>query len=544
MPEIDFEVRLDSFEMLAGNSELDGDNEPYLLVVRVKVDNVLVPSGGGMPSLSLVVQALGNQGNLGAASDGIEAGAGASGVPIAVGRWRDTLRIPAQIPPVMCSDVEPATLAALVVVALEEDNLTADHVEAGRAELEAFVREKLQGLISGGMPALADLSPKALANTIATWKAEAIERLTGAVTDAVMQIWKFTPVTLPVLFHEANVDDFVGVGLAGPINFTQLRQQHGGPMPFTLVINNPDDNQGTFRLQGTVRTRALREQDPIRVAAVARGQRLDVIARDDDHKLYRSKWNGESWTPWNALGAGTFISGPAAAQRGPKILDLVALGEDRHYYYGVYDGSGEPAWGMIAPAWFNYSDPALVARATAELVIIGLSDDRRYVTSTRNPLAGTWSSWKHIGQGKFVTGPSACVRANGHIAVFGVGDDRRVWWNSSDGDGWSGWKAIGAGTLTGAPAVIATGDQIDLFGRGDDRQMYRATYSGGAWSDWKASVSPESKATFYSAPAVTSRAAGTFDLFALGDDRNMFHNYFDGSKWHGWMRDTPARAFL
>jgi hypothetical protein len=272
---------------------------------------------------------------------------------------------------------------------------------------------------------------------------------------------------------------------------------------------------------------------------------IHVFARGDDRRIYRNVWNGTVWSGWQTdIGAGTFVSGPAAVVTKDGTIHVFACGEDRKIWHSFGKGNVWSGWGDsdLAGGTFT-SAPAAVVTPDGVIHIFARGDDRNIWHNFGNEK--TWNGWKgdELGHGALLmSAPAAVVTKDGTIHVFALGEDRTVWHGFGKGQVWNTWKGgeLGTGTLTSGPtAVVTTDGFIHILGRGDDRNIWHSFYNGNTWIGWKPHFS---KATFMSGVA-TAISGNKVHAFALDDARSIVHSSLVGQTWSGWGSELPGGTF-
>jgi hypothetical protein len=252
-------------------------------------------------------------------------------------------------------------------------------------------------------------------------------------------------------------------------------------------------------------------------AASRMTNRLDVVSRGSDGKVWRKQWNGGSWTAWGPLG-GTPAGDPAIVSRAANRLDVFVRGTDNRIWRKVLTGTTWSKW--VAPAGTVAGDPAVSSWAVNRLDLFARGTNNRLQHRSWN---GTgWSAWETL-PGAFTGDPAAVSWGANRIDVFVRGTDnqlRHKWWN---GTGWSGWEALG-GVLAGDPAVASWApNRLDVVVRGTDNRLYHKIWSGTTWSGWTASGS----GVLAGDPAAVSWGPGRIDAFARANDDQLLHKYFN-----------------
>lgn len=176
------------------------------------------------------------------------------------------------------------------------------------------------------------------------------------------------------------------------------------------------------------------------------------------------------------------------------------------------------------------------------LQIFAITLTGRVVTSSRVWWVGADRKWSDVSwllDSDFISGTevAAISRTSGHIDLFAVGKDRKVW-SAAKGpnkeDTWVGWFQILDGTLLpGTPisAVSRSEGHVDLFAIGRDGCIWTAAWGPhtDGWKGWN-KISTEVFAQG-STIAATARSANNIDLFLGGFDGNIWSVAWNGGEW-------------
>lgn len=253
---------------------------------------------------------------------------------------------------------------------------------------------------------------------------------------------------------------------------------------------------------------ALEGEITSRPAAASRGpNRLDVFARLPDNTLGHRQFENGQWTPWESFGKpaeSTLTSAPAAVGGPNERLDVLVRGEKNVLYWWSRDATQQAKWEAL-------TDGDSVGRLRG-----GVFDEP--AISSPNP-----------GQ------LDAVVRAFGRIGIGGPNMPiRKGLWHRTFSNGvWaSGWRFVeNSSNLNAAPAIVSNRvNPIDLSCRGNDNSLQNFVFDGG----WKGPFSMGG--ILISAPALSSRGAGTLDVFVQGTDKQVWTRSFDNNAWSGWKR--------
>jgi len=242
----------------------------------------------------------------------------------------------------------------------------------------------------------------------------------------------------------------------------------------------------------------------------------------------------------------------------------VGLFEGAHYYHcggyrPEYDckmrNLGVPFCRVCRQVIWNRIGPltALVARARAPISVIArfpehldvfaIADNGRTMSNWWSPASG-WAGWFQLmggvsspgGTGSPVT---AIHRYAGHIDLFTVGTDSRVysaWWDGNGG--WRPWFAIG--TLVCRPGSTVTAlsrydDHIDLFTTASDGRVMSTWWDvRSGWASWF----PLQGGVAANGASVTAvaRYPHHLDVFTVGTDNRVYSIWWDErSGWSNWF---------
>ena len=186
-----------------------------------------------------------------------------------------------------------------------------------------------------------------------------------------------------------------------------------------------------------------------------------------------------------------------------------------------------------------------LARYPEHLDVFAVADDGRTMSNWWDISSG-WAGWFGVSGGYASPGGAgspitAVARYSGHLDLFTVGTDNRVWscwWDHSGG--WSAWFHVG--TLVARPGstvnvVSRYTDHLDLFTTASNGAVMSIWWDAhGGWAaDWFA-VSGG-----VAAPGATVTAIARYpfhlDLFTVGTDNRVWSCWWDDrSGWSGWFR--------
>ncbi len=510
---MDVRIKLEKFKILATN-EGSGDDEPYLWVIYLKVDGTTLSVTSLSNARADFHAPSGSQNDLGFSSDDWGDLNEEVSIPKAIGEWNTQLTT-VTIPPGLDSTMgETLSVVAVVVVCIEEDATKASASEDGRKALVKTLKEEVNKSLRAGV------APKI--NEIAE---QAKDAVLDAITSASVSVLSFAPITSLIdLGGIVDPDDFIGSGLAGPVNFQQIRNSGVTGIPFTLIFAG----DGKYRVTGRIGRTDIPTLSTVGAVSLA-PNRIDVFGRGDDHRTWyvTSADSANNWGSFEAIGDGVFTSGPAVANSRSDGFDVCARGNDRRIWRAASSNGGK-SWGAWAPIGEGtfISAPAVVSRGPNRLDVFACGDDRRIWRAASSNGGNNWEvAWKPIEVGTFTSGPTAVSLSPNRLDVFARGNDRRIWHavSTNGGETWQqAWKPIPVGTFISAPTAVSRGPNLlDVFALGDDRRIWQAVSTNGG-ETWQQAWKPIPVGTFISSPTAVSRGPNLLDVFALGDDRRIW----------------------
>jgi FtsP/CotA-like multicopper oxidase with cupredoxin domain len=257
--------------------------------------------------------------------------------------------------------------------------------------------------------------------------------------------------------------------------------------------------------------------------AATEGGRLDMVVRGVDEALYHAHFDGSVWTDWQPVGGAT--SGrPVLAAGGGRTLDLVVRGIDNAIYRAHYDATAWAPFEALGGATLD--TPALVENAgVVDVVVRGLDSGIYHARYN----GSAWSAFQPVG-GATADTPALADTGRGTLALVVRGLDGGLYHARYDGTAWSPYLAIG-GASADAPALAAYGDgTLELVVRGLDDGIYHARYDGSVWSAFQAIGGATDQA-----PTLATTAGGMLDLVVQGLDGGIYHARFDGSVWTAFL---------
>jgi hypothetical protein len=212
-------------------------------------------------------------------------------------------------------------------------------------------------------------------------------------------------------------------------------------------------------------------------------------------------------------------------------------------------------WNRIGPLTTLSARPrapiSVIARFPEHLDVFAIASDGRTMSDWWNPTSG-WAGWFHVmggiaspgGAGSPVT---AIHRYAGHIDLFTVGTDNRVysaWWDGNGG--WRPWFRIGSLVCRPGSTVNALArynDHIDLFTTASDGRVMSIWWD--ARTDWAADWFHLQGGVAANGATVTAvaRYPHHLDVFTVGTDNRIYSVWWDErSGWSNWFALGTQRA--
>ena len=206
-----------------------------------------------------------------------------------------------------------------------------------------------------------------------------------------------------------------------------------------------------------------------------------------------------TWTPWEALSAGTaFTLGMAASSPAAQRLWLFATGSDAALWSRYWNGTVWSAWATLGGGLTSAPDATSTSNATWSVVRGTDTPARMYIIkNTGNLVAATaWAPFTVLPAlatgSTFASGPCISAWSDTRIDVFARGGATgSVWHNYSTDAGttwvyptWEDWG--GGGNLASDPDCVAWANgRIDLVARGSNNHIWHQFWQGSAFSVWE-----------------------------------------------------------
>jgi hypothetical protein len=293
-----------------------GDAEPYLWTVFFKIDGdgVALTDDLKLSGKATVVTTPGSHGNLGTSD--VNAGDDVQ-IPSAIGEWSQFLKpipVPSDLRPIVGDDL--GGVVGVVVVLMEEDNVTDDGAQAGHAALNSAVQNALDDIIATLGFGHADITDDDI-NAYLSKMQKAISDAVEAEQNFFENIWSFL-----------NADDLIGSRV---FYFKHDRLAGGEVTDFSQRWRNEGDWELYGRVNASVACTAAAAADANQILAELFGPAAEQMRafRDQEfrHENMRAWW---SMIDRNAPQLASAIrSDPNLAESAESLFKLAAQLHDR-----------------------------------------------------------------------------------------------------------------------------------------------------------------------------------------------------------------------
>jgi len=205
-------------------------------------------------------------------------------------------------------------------------------------------------------------------------------------------------------------------------------------------------------------------------------------------------------------------------------------------------GSSWSGFKKIGDGEFISSPAATLSADGKKLHVFGRGKDNKYWRAYSPDTGKNWNvAWSPVLNGLFTSAPAACMSADGNsVYLFGRGNDNKAWfaYSKNGGSNWAGFSTVGAGVFLSGLAACCTpdGNHVFLFGLGNDRRIWQASSNNGG-SSWYLAWKPLTNGEFYSAPAAVCSPNGKRIAVFARDKNKHFNACFTanyGENWSGW----------
>jgi hypothetical protein len=242
------------------------------------------------------------------------------------------------------------------------------------------------------------------------------------------------------------------------------------------------------------------------------------------------------FAPGEVQAAVKCASPPAAVRGTAGRTDVFVVGSDKQIYH--YRHAGKTGKWTSLGGSCQYGAGA-AAGPTGRLDVFTVAKSGHLVQKTHTE--GWSKEWKDLGQtpgGKCSSAPVAVANEAGHLTVFVLGADKKVY-QYTPGTKAGAWTSLGGSCQYGVGAAAGPAGRLDVFTVAKDGHLVQKTFTKAWGKEWHdLGIPPDKKCS--SAPAATERGArvDVFVLgsakFSLGMEMPMFQAKYDGKSWQ-WI---------
>jgi IgA Peptidase M64 len=241
-----------------------------------------------------------------------------------------------------------------------------------------------------------------------------------------------------------------------------------------------------------------------------------------------------------------------AIARFPEHLDVFAIAADGRTMSNWWDqNSGWAGWfhvqGGVSSADVAGSPVTSIARYTGHLDLFTVGTDNRVYSAWWDG-SGGWNGWFPIGDLQCRPGSTVNVvsRYSDHIDLFTTASDGRImstWWDARTG--WAGWFHVQGGVAASGATVTAVARypfHLDLFTVGTDNRVYSVWWDErSGWADWFPLGDLQCRSN--STVTVVSRFPDHLDLFTTASDGRIMSTWWNvRSGWADWFQVSGGVA--
>jgi len=260
---------------------------------------------------------------------------------------------------------------------------------------------------------------------------------------------------------------------------------------------------------------------------------------------------------WNRIGPLTLLSARrrtpiTVVDRFPEHLDVFAVADDGRTMSNWWDqASGWAGWfhlmGGIASGGGPGSPVTSIARYAGHLDVFTVGTDNR-VWSAWWDVATGWSAWFPLPGVQCRPGATVNVvsRYNDHLDLFTIAFDGRVmstWWDARTG--WGSWFQVSGGVAASGSPVTAIARypfHLDVFTVGTDNRVWSTWWDErSGWQSWfpigNLQCRPDATVT------AISRFPDQIDLFTTASDGRIMSTWWNyRTGWGNWFQVSGGLA--
>ncbi|MFN8227320.1 MAG: hypothetical protein U0R18_11485 [Mycobacterium sp.] len=541
--EVGVRVQLDKLKVsrvddgfLAGSAD-----EPYLWLIAAKVDGTTIFENSPGTATVAVLSTSAAPGNLGPASQGVEAGRTIA-IPKSVGRIDTTLR---GTTGGVLTLTQFATLVVAIAALEHDDSRVGDIVDLhdvviteSKRRLETELREIVAEVLAGDIPTASEVRKRLEAQIDEETLEDIIDDFGHGLIGA--------PVNL------LNQDVFVGHNVDTVLTFPRVLANSidGFPIKARLRRGKPDEDRPVYWVTGGVTRTDI--QEPPTVGLVLLGDnRLRLCGRSIGKRVFlHERTAAGEWKGDKPFGNGVMTSGVtmAASADGARMY-AVARGVDNRLHF-KHPESGD-TWPQLFSRTFATGGGIACSSDGQQVFVAGTGTDGKvYVSTSTNGGKGFQGDFTSIGVTSVASPALACSADGRTLFIATLGADRKIWQTIVDvTDGKVHPKIslpLDSLRFKSAPAVACSDDgkRVHFAGLGEDGVMriLEPEVTKGSTDFWR-ELDKAHDDWHVSAPALACSPDGkTIHIAAIDHSLRLTHRFSpdggktwphqDGERWH------------
>jgi len=263
-------------------------------------------------------------------------------------------------------------------------------------------------------------------------------------------------------------------------------------------------------------------------------------------QLWRQRWNGSMFLPWESLGSGYFATGPATAPFADGKEGIFIIGKSGQLYTFTSDliqtGKFSTAWTLNTTngTWAGIEPTPLRWGFNMLYVFLVSADASLYYQAFADSNPGML-----VSIGGYCTSRPVSVSwgtDSQSISVFVRGGDGALWWTSlavSTGQ-WSAWESLAEGVqIAGEPEVVSVSPksiQIFVFAwASNDGSVLYKSFDGFTWTPSSGFSNLGIKLS--GPPKASTKHEGELILFGYAADGRVLSKIYNETEG-GWANGT------
>jgi len=276
---------------------------------------------------------------------------------------------------------------------------------------------------------------------------------------------------------------------------------------------------------------------------------FDVFVLGTNKNIYMQSYAHGRFGHWANLGTPpgvTFVAAPDAVSSDANSFAVAALGTNGTYYVNTWTlASNRMSGWKPVPGTFRTYGPAMSSRGSGMLDFYGAGPDGKAWTSglsNGNPAYSNGQLGSPLNQPLTSKVTSVSWDRN-TVHLYARGSDNSMysrWWSAA---GWNpqGWVPVNAaGKFTSGFGVASWAPgHLDVFGLGTDSKVYQIQYDAG-WTGFTSVGAPPVGVAAGAAPDAVSSGSGRIHLVVRGSDNQPWVRSFTAFNVNvGGIRRTP-----